>query len=180
METVKKEGLTDIVRYIGPKKLEEIVIAIDECDIGLIPNRRNVFTELNTPTRIFEYLSRGKPVIAPSSSGIVDYFGPNDLLYFELGDAEGMARQIEYAFYHPEEVKKVLERGERVYRDHTWTREKMEFVNSVADLLSGRKRKPAQAVQPIRPNSEVVMAQDGNGHQNGSNGSNGSENRRWQ
>lgn len=182
LETVKKEGLTDVVNYVGPKKLEEIVTAIDECDIGLIPNRRNVFTELNTPTRIFEYLSRGKPVIAPSSSGIVDYFGPNDLLYFELGDAEGMARQIEYAFYHPEEVKKIVERGERVYHDHTWTREKMAFVNSVADLLSGRKRKPVELTQPVRQNGEAVMVPESNGHKNGSNGngSNGPENRRWQ
>ena len=38
---------------------------IEQCDVGLIPNRQSVFTELNTPTRIFEYLAIGKPEAAP-------------------------------------------------------------------------------------------------------------------
>ena len=68
-------GLQDSVRYLGPKNLEQIVEAIDACDVGIIPNRRSIFTEINTPTRIFEYLSRDKPVIAPLAPGIQDYFG---------------------------------------------------------------------------------------------------------
>ena len=62
-----------------------------QSDIGVIPNRRSIFTEINTPTRIFEYLSQGKPVIAPRVPGIVDYFGPEDLVFFELGDADDLA-----------------------------------------------------------------------------------------
>jgi len=54
----------------GAWRIEDIVKAIDECDVGVIPNQRNVFTELNTPTRIFEYLALGKPVIAPRTAGI--------------------------------------------------------------------------------------------------------------
>ena len=63
---------------------EKIVEAIDECDVGVIPNRRSIFTELNTPTRIFEYLSRGKPVIAPSAPGIQDYFSGDALVFFAI------------------------------------------------------------------------------------------------
>jgi hypothetical protein len=34
------------------------------CDLGVIPEHHNAFTEINTPTGIFEYLALGKPVIA--------------------------------------------------------------------------------------------------------------------
>ena len=55
--------------------VNEIVAAIGDCDLGIIPNHRNIFTEINTPTRIFEYLALAKPVIAPKTQGIQDYFG---------------------------------------------------------------------------------------------------------
>ena len=87
METVKESGLEQAVHYKGQKPLEEIVEAIETCDVGVIPNKRSIFTELNTPTRIFEYLALGKSVIAPRASGITDYFGEDSLIFFELGDA---------------------------------------------------------------------------------------------
>jgi glycosyltransferase involved in cell wall biosynthesis len=82
MDTVQKHGVQDAVRYFGGKGLEEIAAAIDECDVGLIPNRRSVFTEINTPTRIFEYLARGKPVITGRAPGVQDYFGDDALFFF--------------------------------------------------------------------------------------------------
>jgi glycosyltransferase involved in cell wall biosynthesis len=84
MELVRERGLQEAVRYLGVRSLDQIVEAIDDCDVGIIPNRRSVFTEINMPTRIFEYLARGKPVIAPLTAGIQDYFSSDELLFFEL------------------------------------------------------------------------------------------------
>src|SRR5205823_2618353 len=85
---VLNHGLADVVHYLGAKSLDEIAKAIEDCDVGIIPNRRSVFTEINTPTRIFEYLALGKPVIAPFAPGITDYFEKQDLFFFEFGNAE--------------------------------------------------------------------------------------------
>ena len=100
----QRTGLKDSVRYLGPKPLEEIVDAIEACSVGIIPNQRSIFTELNTPTRIFEYLALGKPVIAPDAPGITDYFDEESLIFFELGNADDLARKIEYVFHNPAEV----------------------------------------------------------------------------
>ena len=54
MLTVSEKGLEKAVHYLGPRRLEELVQAIAECDVGVIPNKRSIFTEINTPTRIFE------------------------------------------------------------------------------------------------------------------------------
>lgn len=123
--------------YLGPQSLTQIVEAIRGCDAGVIPNRRSVFTELNTPTRIFEYLSQGKPVVAPRSAGILDYFGPDELFYFDLGDAAALAWQLVNIYNHPEQVRLMVERGQRVHQRHNWASEKTGFIRTVAELLGG-------------------------------------------
>jgi glycosyltransferase involved in cell wall biosynthesis len=138
MSSVKARGLENVVSYLGKRNLRQIAEAIDTCDIGVIPNRRNTFTEMNTPTRIFEYLARGKAVIAPRARGIQDYFGPDDILYFELGDAADLARKIEYAFFHPDEMEQIATRGQKIYLAHRWRQERAGLVNVVA-RLSGRR-----------------------------------------
>jgi glycosyltransferase involved in cell wall biosynthesis len=135
MGVAQAKHLGDIVRYRGPRGLEDLVAEIDDCDLGVIPNHRNAFTEVNTPTRMFEYLVRGKPVIAPSTSGIREYFGQDSLLFFEPGNAADLARQIEYVLSHPPEVRQIVENGQRVYLDHTWERERETLVSQVAAVL---------------------------------------------
>jgi glycosyltransferase involved in cell wall biosynthesis len=121
--------------------LEQIVSAIDACDVGLIPNRHNAFTHINTPTRIFEYLARGKPVIAPRTAGIQDYFNEASLLFFEPGNAEELARQIEFVSSHPREALTITERGQQVYLAHTWKQEGQTLVRLVEKLFEREEKR---------------------------------------
>ena len=136
MNSVSQNGLRDAVRYLGPKTLDEIATAIQTCDVGVIPNRNNVFTEINTPTRIFEYLSLGKPVISPRAKGITDYFGPDDMIYFKLGDAADLARQLEFVYRHPAEARAVAARGQAVYKRECWSHARGKFLGRVGEMLS--------------------------------------------
>jgi len=123
MQSVRERGLHQSVLYLGKKPLEQIVEAIDGCDVGVVPNNRNAFTELNMPTRIFEYLARGKPVIAPRTAGIQDYFDKHSILFFEAGNAEDLAHTIQFVACHPEEAYRITEQGQRVYKAHSWEQE---------------------------------------------------------
>jgi glycosyltransferase involved in cell wall biosynthesis len=137
LESARMGGLGEAIRYMGPKNLDQIAAAIRDCHVGIIPNRKSIFTELNTPTRIFEFLSQGKPAIAPRVAGILDYFGPQDLVFFELGDAEDLAAKIEHVFWHPAEIVRLVKRGQEVYRAHKWSTERIRFVSLVEGLLKG-------------------------------------------
>jgi glycosyltransferase involved in cell wall biosynthesis len=137
MQAVAQEkGLQGCVRYQGPRKLEELVTEIGKCDLGVIPNHRNAFTDINTPTRMFEYLALGKPVIAPSTPGITDYFDKDSLLFFEPGNSADLARQIEFAYFHPREMSELARRGQNVYREHTWDRERQTLLDRVSGILN--------------------------------------------
>jgi len=129
-------GISDKVHFLGPKRLEDLAGEIEQCDVGVIPNQLNTFTEINTPTRIFEYLALGKPVIAPSTSGVRDYFGPESLVFFKAGDAADLAKQMSYVASHPEEAADIAENGQGVYMEHTWQQERETLVDLVAGLIA--------------------------------------------
>jgi glycosyltransferase involved in cell wall biosynthesis len=135
LAATKKRGYQNWVRYMGPKTLEEIVQAIDDCDVGVVSNLRSIFTKINTPTRIFEFLSRGKPVIAPSASGVREYFAEDSLVSFELGDATDLARRIEFVIRNPVDVGEITRRGQQVCLAHRWSRERERLVELVFKLL---------------------------------------------
>jgi glycosyltransferase involved in cell wall biosynthesis len=139
MDKVRSLGLESNVRYLGAKKLEELAREIEDCDVGIIPNQRNTFTDINTPTRIFEYLALGKPVIAPRTPGIQDYFDPDSLLFFESGDSKELAKKMEYVVSHPIEVTAIAERGQQVYTRHSWQQEKEKLISMVVGLIQDGK-----------------------------------------
>jgi len=120
---------------------------IQACDVGVIPNQKNSFTAINTPTRIFEYLSLGKPVIAPRTLGIEDYFAKDSLLFFEAGNAQDLARSIQYAFAHPAEMREIAKRGQAVYQEHDWRRERQRLTGLVARLLDKETTRSGVQVQ---------------------------------
>lgn len=134
LEEAATLGLSDAVLYLGPRRLEDLAREIENCDAGVIPNHRNAFTDINTPTRIFEYLALGKPVVAPCTPGIQDYFAAGALLFFEPGDVDDLARKIESIATDPIEALMIAERGQEVYLAHTWNQERKTLVNLVGGL----------------------------------------------
>ncbi len=135
LASVREKSLEPAVEYLGSKTMEEIVIELDRCDVGVIPNQRNAFTEINTPTRIFEYLTMGKPVIAPSTMGIQDYFDENSLLFFEAGNPDDLADKLAQVYAQPRATDSITRRGQAVYAKHTWDTQKTELLSRVAQLL---------------------------------------------
>ncbi len=149
MKTVAALGLQDAVQSFGNKNLNQIAAAIDECDVGVIPNRRSIFTEINTPTRIFEYLARGKAVIAPDSGGITDYFGRDTLVLFELGNAKDLARAMLFVHSQPVQVGEIVKRGQAVYRAHRWVQERGVLVDLVTKLVGAEKKRGIHSTSPV-------------------------------
>jgi glycosyltransferase involved in cell wall biosynthesis len=132
---IEQLELDDMVFYHGQVSHETIAKEIESIDVGLIPNKRSPFTDINMPTRIFEYLCKGKPVIAPRTKGILDYFDEESLCFFEPGSAESLAKVIFEAYSNPERRYEVLERGIAVYKKYRWELQREYFLSQVKNLL---------------------------------------------
>ncbi len=77
----------------------------------------------------------GRPVIAPSTIGIRDYYHNENLLFFEPGDAADLAKQIAWVYEHPSETAGFIKKGRAVFSEYLWSKERRRFVNLVADLF---------------------------------------------
>ncbi|HRI39616.1 MAG TPA: glycosyltransferase family 4 protein [Nitrospira sp.] len=138
LHSLSAKGLEEAIVYLGPRTLEELAQAIAQCDVGVIPNKRSMFTEINTPTRIFEYLALGKPVVAPRANGIEAYFDKDSLVLFELGNANDLAMKLSWVATHPMEALETTKRGQAIYQQHVWSREKEKLLNLTAALVRSR------------------------------------------
>ena len=102
---------------------------------GWCPTGARPFTEINFPTRLFEYLSMHRPVVAPATQGICDYFAPDQILLFEPNNVDDLASKIQWVFEQPEETQRFVERGIEVYRQNLWHGEKARFLQHVSGLV---------------------------------------------
>jgi glycosyltransferase involved in cell wall biosynthesis len=127
--------LGNAIQFHGFKTLQEIAADISKMDLGIVPNRLTVFTEINFPTRIFEYLAIRKPVLVPRTRGISDYFREDEILYFEPNNVNDLAARIEWAYQHPSELRQLTENGCRIYKNNCWEQEQEKFLGMVANLL---------------------------------------------
>ena len=137
LEDAKRMGLNGRIRYHGMRRLDDMPAAILKADLGIIPNIRTPFTEINFPTRIFEYLCMGKPVIVPDTKGIRDYFDDSQIIFFKPGSADDLARAIRWVHGHPAETAALLARGREVYLKYLWSTEKSRFLTLVEGLFTG-------------------------------------------
>jgi glycosyltransferase involved in cell wall biosynthesis len=139
----------------GYQPLERIAASIAQIDLGLVPNRLSVFTAINFPTRIFEYLAMRKPVIVPRTRGIGDYFQPDQILFFTAGEVADLADKIEWAYRHPDALQALMERGRAVYQRWTWNLEARRFLGLVENLVVGVPPGKPGAGEPGVQNAEV-------------------------
>ena len=156
LKRVAELSLEDIVHYYGLVPPEVIASAIKSIDVGLIPNEHSKHWDLAVPTRVFEYLSLGTPVMAPRTRGILDYFDEGSLHFFESGNVQSMAATILDVYRHPARVQAVLTRGMAINERYRWEIQKRKLVELVAGLVgvktlasvSGRPTPPADVVNP--------------------------------
>jgi glycosyltransferase involved in cell wall biosynthesis len=133
---IEELKLSDCVSYRGHVSLETIAREIPSADIGLIPNIRSPFTELNLPTRIFEYLAVGRPVIAPRTKGILDYFDDKSLFLFEPGEVQSLVECISAVYSDHKRLEQVYVAGGKIYQNYRWELQSKHFTQIVHNILA--------------------------------------------
>ena len=121
-------GIADRVQFGGQVGLASIPEKIAEADVGVVPNRKDIFMDLVLPTKLFEYIAMEKPVVVARTAAVIDHFGAQDLYLFEPGDAESLARALEDALSHPEQAREQVRRLRARCAGETWAAEKHKLT----------------------------------------------------
>jgi glycosyltransferase involved in cell wall biosynthesis len=123
-ERLAREGAAGAARFTGlidPPRVPEHLAA---CDILLSPHLpfEDGTPFFGSPTKLFEYLAAGRPVVA-SRLGQIGRVVEHEAtgLLFEPGDAEAFQAAVLRLVDHPEERRRMGERARKqAEQDHTW------------------------------------------------------------
>jgi glycosyltransferase involved in cell wall biosynthesis len=120
LKNIKESNLEDVVNFMGEVTIEKIAETIPLIDVGIIPNKITPFTQINFPTRIFEYLINKKPAVVPRTIGIRDYFAEDEIFYFNGEDAQDLINVIMDIYLNPENANEIIEKSYQIYKKYTW------------------------------------------------------------
>ena len=142
-------------RFLGPRPYEALPAYVRAMDVCLLAYRRNAFTAAANPTKVFEYLSAGKPVVA---TPLEDLIGLDPLVALAR-DTDEFVAAIEAALDEGDNGTMRRTRLERS-RERSWDAVVHAFEAQIERCLSEGAldhtalRRPGRMPRP--PNSHVL------------------------
>jgi glycosyltransferase involved in cell wall biosynthesis len=137
---VDELGLRDVVTLSREKlAVEDLAALIAQADIGVVPNRNDVFTDGILPTKLMEYAAIGVPAIVARSSATTTYFGDDMVRYVDPEDVAAMADAIVELAERPD-LRRELAARARAFQDaHPWSAEANRYLTLVEALAERRR-----------------------------------------
>ena len=103
-------------------------------DLGIVPNGRNIATELMLPVKMLECIALGIPVVAPRLKTISHYFTEEMVFFFEPDDIDSMSEAI-LAASASEESRLCKAREARRFLDkYGWESHKSGFMEMYENI----------------------------------------------
>ena len=124
------EEMTRLVEELGLQKevkinnfaipVSDLPALIEEADLGVVPNRNDIFNGDLLPTKMLEYIALGKPVVASQTRVISHYFDNSMVQFFEPGNAASLADKIITSYYHWEKEKEKPRNYQKFTSQYNW------------------------------------------------------------
>ncbi len=136
-----KLGCAQHVRFMGAVLPEEIPRWVDQCDVGVLPTRRDVFLDYSFSNKLSEYIVMHKAAIVARLAAIRHYFSDEALVYFEPNDPDDLARQMTRLNRDPQLRLRHAERARQEYEPIRWSVMKqryLELMNRLGERAGAR------------------------------------------
>jgi hypothetical protein len=102
---------------------------------GVSPLREDQFGALVFSMKVPEYIAAGLPVICSGTKTMRHYYDPEELFFFEPGDAADLARAIRQVLRDPTVARERSARGVSKLRELDWTAQRKVLIETVDSLV---------------------------------------------
>ncbi len=121
--------------FLSAAALSELIRSVH---VGVVPYRRDIFTDGILPTKLLEYVACGIPAIVARTEVVSRYFGEDAVEFFQSEDVEDLARHI-CRLYHDEDRRKELAvNSDRFNSVYNWPVQKHAYVRFVEQSFADR------------------------------------------
>ena len=121
-------GVEDKVHFRGRVPVEGLIPILEEMDIGIVPNGRNIATELMLPVKMLECIALGIPVVAPRLKTITHYFSEEMVFYYHPDEVDSMCEAILQASLSAEGRLSRAREARRFLERNGWESHKSDFL----------------------------------------------------
>ena len=90
-DNYKEAGWLEVVHLSGDEQLKPLY---ERCDVALYPSRRDFYMDFCMPVKLFEYLSRGLPVVATDCKETASFVLGNGIGVVAQGNPEAFAAAV--------------------------------------------------------------------------------------
>ncbi|HWQ14631.1 MAG TPA: glycosyltransferase family 4 protein [Roseiflexaceae bacterium] len=112
----------------------EMPAFIQQADLGVVPYRRDIFTDGILPTKLMEYVALGVPVVAARTPVIEAYFDETMVQFFQPEDHEGLARAILALHADRERLALLAQNADRFNQRYSWQQVSAQYLALVDRL----------------------------------------------
>src|SRR6476661_7241181 len=137
---VNNLGLHEHVLLGGFVPIDSIPALVAAADLGVVPYRRNPFTDLLYPTKAFEYIIMGVPVVMSSTGAVTELFPDVPDMFVPPEDVGALADRILDLYRDPGRLQALLEAAQRAYAPYTWENQRERYLAVMRGLLPSARR----------------------------------------
>lgn len=133
---IQQLGLEKNFQFIPRIPHHQVIQYLTQSKIGFIhlfPEKR---FERMLPTKLFEYMACGLPVVS-SELPLIHEFTDSYQCVIQLssGDIQGFANAISYLLSHPKEADQMGKRGKKAtFQNYNWSKEEIKLINLYRNL----------------------------------------------
>lgn len=122
---VNARNLNDFIKFTGWVDLSELSKYISIADVCVVPFLKTKVTDRSVPNKLFDYTIQEKPIIASRLKGMAFTFSNKEILFYESGNADDLAKKVRWCFENPKETEKMsINSKKRCRNEYSW--DKME------------------------------------------------------
>lgn len=141
LETVralrKSLGLEDVVQvqteFLSSAALAELV---GEHDVGVVPYRRDIFTDGILPTKLMEYMALGVPALVARTPCLSQYFDDTEVEFFAPEDVEDLGHHLAILYHDPERRRVLAQNTSNFNQKYNWAGEGEKYVQLVKQFAA--------------------------------------------
>jgi glycosyltransferase involved in cell wall biosynthesis len=150
---VEQYALTAKVRLVGNVMPADIPGWLSECDIGILPIRRDVFLDFACPNKLPEFIVMGKAVIVARLKGIRHYFSEDALTYFESNNPSDLAKQMVRVYRDSELRSRLAARAKQEYAPIRWDVMRERYLRMIENMADSGQ----EGLDASRPSEKRVI-----------------------